>query len=213
MTYPEAAPGQAAVLLARDVHDRIGSGLALALRRLDLLEMSAATLSEADRSRLQDLRTALDETLEATREIARGRRPAVERRPLKASLEGFVGSMAPDGLDVHLNVVGDEHWLPAALVDEAFQVLREALRNAISHARAAKVSVDVTIAPHELHAVVADDGRGFTPTVGPDADQTDLRGMRERVCGLGGTFGFTSALGRGTRIRFWVPNIGSVRHD
>ena len=216
MTYLEAAPNAAAcTLLAREVHDRIGSGIALALRRLDLLEIGASTLAPADRGRLTDLRAALVETLGTAREVTSGlrRMAAPVQPPLEASLREFLRTMAPSGLDVRVSVGGDDRWLPAPVVDEAFVVIREALRNTFAHAGARRVGVDVGIAPHELHAVVSDDGTGFDPAlVRLPGRANGLQAMEERVRALDGSLGIASAPGRGTRVRIWVPNKAGVRH-
>jgi hypothetical protein len=116
-------------LLAYEVHDRIGSGLALVLRRLDFFERTGTDLAPAERARLQDVRTALLETLGTTRDLVSGlRRPAtvpaqstsalaaltasVQAASLEVSLRGFLRAVAPFGADVRLRVYGEN--TPAA---------------------------------------------------------------------------------------------------
>jgi signal transduction histidine kinase len=52
---------------------------------------------------------------------------------------------------------------------------------------------------------VRDDGRGIDPAMPPGFG---LRGMQERVHGLGGSYKVESASGRGTCVRIAVPIVG-----
>ncbi|MFC9927167.1 sensor histidine kinase [Streptomyces sp. NPDC127190] len=198
-------------LLAREVHDRIGTGLAVALRRLELLEATATSLAPADRARLVQARDALVDTLSVAREVASALRslpsaaPAAARS-LRQALDGFLVSMAPLRPHVRVQVDGDDGRLGPRLADEVFLVVREALRNVLAHAGARRVTVDVVIGDHDVHASVTDDGTGFDPEAARRAGAANgLHGMEERARALGGVTTITSAPGRGTRITCWIP--------
>jgi two-component system sensor histidine kinase UhpB len=85
-----------------------------------------------------------------------------------------------------------------------YRCIQESLTNAIRHARAKQVSVEVR---HDngaalLELTVRDNGRGMpagTPT------GFGIRGMRERVEALGGHHHIASEPGRGTCIRIFIP--------
>lgn len=209
-------------LVAREVHDRIGSGLALILRRLDLLERASGPVSAAERARVEGVRSALLETLGVTRELVTALRgtggppargvPAAAPwagmvsgpAPLEASIRGFLREVAPFGAQVRVRVHGEDSWLPADVAEELFVILREALRNVLAHAGACRVSVTVVVAPHEVNAAVGDDGRGFVPAQ-VRSSANGLAAMKERAQALGGTVTITSAPGRGTEVALWVP--------
>ncbi|WP_328322432.1 sensor histidine kinase [Streptomyces sp. NBC_00388] len=208
MPHIDAGPEAAArSLLAREVHDRIGTGLALALRRLDLLEMTAEGLGPAERGRVADVRTALLDTLGVAREVASGlRRPPAARPGLERSLTDFLESMAPCAPYVQVRVDGDDSWIPAQIADEVFVIVRESLRNVLAHARARHARARIVIAPHEVHAQVVDDGFGFDPATVRRLGRTNgLLGMEERAAALAGTASISSAPGRGTRVAVWIP--------
>jgi signal transduction histidine kinase len=92
-----------------------------------------------------------------------------------------------------------------------YRILQEALSNAYRHAGVKQVKVTLSTDDGHVRLEVADDGRGFTPPplVGPEAtervEHIGLRGMRERVSLVGGTFAIESAPGAGTRIVVEVP--------
>ena len=85
-----------------------------------------------------------------------------------------------------------------------FRCVQESLTNAIRHAQAKKVIVQLGQAKDEaqLELSVRDDGRGVAPGAPPGFG---IRGMQERVEGLGGRFTIESACGGGTCVRVAVP--------
>jgi len=85
-----------------------------------------------------------------------------------------------------------------------FRCVQESLTNAIRHAQAKKVIVQLGQAKDEaqLELSVRDDGRGVVPGAPPGFG---IRGMQERVEGLGGRFTIESASGGGTCVRVAVP--------
>jgi two-component system sensor histidine kinase UhpB len=85
-----------------------------------------------------------------------------------------------------------------------FRCVQESLTNAIRHAQATKVIVQLGLAKDEtqLELSVRDDGRGVAPGAPPGFG---IRGMQERVEGLGGRFTIDGVSGRGTCVRVAVP--------
>ncbi|MGW2724632.1 sensor histidine kinase [Streptomyces sp. NPDC001492] len=205
----QSAPTDVCKVLAREVHDRIGSGLALALRRLDMLETTAAGSDPEAAARLEQVRAAVVDVLCATRQVTSALRdspPAVAPFSIEDALRGFVQAMEISEPRVDLRVDGVDGLLPAAVADAVFLAVREAMRNAVAHAHARHVAVHITWDARELHASVADDGDGFDPAgVGERGSTNGLLGMRERIQAVGGVTTVTSAPRRGTRITLWVP--------
>src|SRR5207247_859735 len=83
----------------------------------------------------------------------------------------------------------------------AFFVISEAVVNAVKHAGADEVAVSGRESAGRLVVEVSDEGCG-----GADPRRgTGLRGLRERVAALGGTFTVRSVPGHGTRVRAELP--------
>jgi two-component system, NarL family, sensor histidine kinase UhpB len=83
-----------------------------------------------------------------------------------------------------------------------YRCIQESLTNAIRHARAKQVSVELRQDDGLLELTARDDGHGLstdTPT------GFGIRGMRERVEALGGQHQIASEPGQGTRIRIFIP--------
>jgi signal transduction histidine kinase len=92
----------------------------------------------------------------------------------------------------------DEHLL---------RIGQEAITNAVRHASASAVAVELTYRPESVALCVRDDGKGFDTgqTIVADGVHWGLRTMRERAEQIGGTLRITSAAGRGTAIEVVVP--------
>jgi len=85
-----------------------------------------------------------------------------------------------------------------------YRCVQESLTNAIRHAQAKHVNVDLSLVADEkeLVLIVRDDGCGMQPGM-PAGFGT--RGMQERVEGLGGGYRIESEPGRGTCVRISIP--------
>lgn len=92
-----------------------------------------------------------------------------------------------------------------------YRICQEALSNAYRHAKAQRQQVLLHSSPGQICLTVEDDGIGFEPPPlrGPQATEREehigLRGMRDRVDLIGGTFELNSQPGQGTRIEVKVP--------
>ncbi|MBV8195393.1 MAG: histidine kinase, partial [Candidatus Dormibacteraeota bacterium] len=104
-----------------------------------------------------------------------------------------------------LRVAGEETRLPGSLEPTLFRIIQEALNNARKHAQASSIEVVIGFQPHNVSAVVRDNG------VGMDVAATEARldgtrhlgliSMRERAELEKGSLEIRSRPGQGTEIR------------
>ena len=80
-----------------------------------------------------------------------------------------------------------------------YHIAREALNNALKHARAASVSVTLSRLAEQVVLEIMDDGCGFDPESVGQAGM-GLTNMRERAESIGGALTVTSKPGAGTRV-------------
>ena len=108
-------------------------------------------------------------------------------------------------IEFHAHCVdGCDCDLPGVVEDAVFRVVQEALHNALRHAEAARVRVEVRVGRDRVVAEIADDGVGFVG--GRDGGHhLGIMSMRERARRAGGRFGVTSRPGAGTTARLEVP--------
>lgn len=97
--------------------------------------------------------------------------------------------------------------LPIPLARAIFLTTQEAMANIARHARASKVSIEVTAHADNNHITltIMDDGRGFDTRQQQDMVGHGLSNMRARAESLNGSFAIHSTIGRGTQIVLILP--------
>jgi signal transduction histidine kinase len=199
--------------LARELHDSMNQHLfglvlnaeaALAAVREDPAEAEAQLKQVKDlaRSTMDELRTL----------IAGLRPPALEADGLASTLRKQVDVLRrAHRAQIELSVTG-EGRLDLDAAQEVLRIAQEALRNALQHARAATVRVELEQRGTALTLAVIDDGIGFEPAArSARSRRLGLTTMRERARTLGGTLRIESAPGAGTTVRLQVPGKAEVR--
>ena len=84
----------------------------------------------------------------------------------------------------------------------AFRITQEALTNAVRHARAEHITVQLRGGADAVAIDVVDDGRGCPDDAPPGLG---LQSMRDRATELGGTCQVTAVPGGGTRVSAVLP--------
>ena len=122
---------------------------------------------------------------------------------LAAALDDLVAPAAGRGVRARVETagVGDLPDEDAALV---WRVAQEAVRNALRHAEATELVVEVRGEGPRVVLQVTDDGRGFDPDEARDRTHFGLRGLASLVEDAGGTLDVSSSPGRGTTVRLEV---------
>jgi signal transduction histidine kinase len=118
------------------------------------------------------------------------------RQRLDEAIAGFSGS----GLRTTARFSGPLSVVDATLADHAEAVLREAVSNAIRHAHADSLIINVRV-EDDLSVEVIDDGCGMPP----DVTASGLANLRARAAEAGGELVITEAPGGGTHVRWSAP--------
>jgi signal transduction histidine kinase len=199
--------------VARELHD----AMTQTLFSLQLTATSAAAELDADPD-------AAREHLGTVSALARSlgtelRALIVDLRPPEVDADGLVGALRK-----HLALLDRVHAPRVALVAHAepdlddlaaralFRIAQEAVHNALRHADAAEVTVELRVTDAEAALTVTDDGTGFDPTdPRVRATRLGLTSMRARAQAVGGRLRITSTPGEGTRVRATIPAV--VRRD
>lgn len=169
--------------LARDLHDDLGQELTAI--RLDLQALRNKLVEASDRTVFSRMSDALDRTHKGVRNILESLRPRIlDEEGLDAAVAWLVAHFNErSACEVATDVVlYDEPHPMVALT--AFRVVQESLTNIARHARAKRVWITVHGGDHDLRIELRDDGPGAASI----REGRGLRGMRERVLHLGGTF-------------------------
>ena len=183
--------------LARDLHD----GLQV---RLVLLAMEAGTASATARDPasaevLQRLRHGADEAAAELRRTVHSLLPAaLVERGLGPAVEDLVDRLP---LPTRLVVQHVPDDLAPDVVTTAWYVVTEGLTNALKHAEASHLRVEVRASEGCLLVAVGDDGSGGASL----RRGSGLRGLVDRLDVVGGRLHLHSPDGGGTRLRAEIP--------
>jgi signal transduction histidine kinase len=184
--------------IERDLHDgaqarlvALGMSLGMAEQKLD-----AAKPGEA-RELLAEARVGAEHALRELRDLARGIHPPVLA---DRGLESAIRSLA-DLSPLHVSVYVDLGERPLAAVESAaYFVSAEGLANAAKHAHATRLEIRIVRREDSLRLEIIDDGVG-----GADSEGSGLRGLRDRVQALDGTFRVLSPPGGPTVLTAELP--------
>jgi signal transduction histidine kinase/ligand-binding sensor domain-containing protein len=118
------------------------------------------------------------------------------------------GELNPDAAEFHVEVEGTPRELHPILRDEVYRIAGEALRNALRHAQAHRIEVEIRYDERQLRLRVRDDGKGIdTKLLNQDgrAGHYGLGGMRERAKLMGGKLAVWSEVDSGTEVELRIP--------
>jgi signal transduction histidine kinase len=194
----EAAVLQERQRIARDLHDGVAQDLAFILQQARAMRRTMGLIPGIERVIAAGER-ALDESREAVATLARP-----PSQPLAQALAETAREAAErEGTTVDTDLVAGVA-VPGPTQEAMVRVLREAVINAARHGGARCIRVQLREEP-KLCLSVSDDGRGFDVADAAAAPgHHGLRGMAERVHGIGGELSIDSEPGHGTRVRVVV---------
>jgi signal transduction histidine kinase len=196
--------------LARDLHDSV-------TQLLYSVNLFAAVGREAyHQQNWSQVHDSLLELGEVAQQALKEMRLLVyQLRPPALEHEGLIGALqqrldAVEGrAGVKAQLLADKMlYLPGPVEEALYHVTQEALNNALKHAGATSVSVQIQTYDHHLQLEISDDGVGFDPSVAVGKGGMGLVSMRERIDQLGGTLAIHSVSGEGTTVKvsLEIPN-------
>ncbi len=198
--------------LAQTLHDRLGQTLTAIRLTLDRsLLATSATATPERRAEPELLRKLVDQAVQEVRHaLTELRPPQLEEEGLYAALDNELaarGALHP-GVDLLLEAftgVQTQRW-PADVEYALFMITREAIDNALRHARPALVRVALEGSAAHVALEVCDDGVGLPE----GAERTrpghlGLIGMRERARAIGAQLALSPSEEGGTRVVITWP--------
>jgi signal transduction histidine kinase len=198
--------------IARDLHDSAAQSLFATTLHLRTAER---VLARDAIGPTEGVQRELDQVGQLTRAALAEMRAAIfELRPNGMAEEGLLAALVKHAGAISVRerlpiaVKGPEERLPLApeAEDQLYGLIREALANAVKHANATTVAIDVSAIDHVVTIEVRDDGCGFTPADAGDRS-FGLQSMHSRAVQLGGQLRITSAPDLGTAIHVEVPTV------
>jgi signal transduction histidine kinase len=183
--------------IARDIHDTLGHSLTSLDVQIELAQRLQAT-EPARAQQSIDLAKklsaqALDNVRQALGTMKRS------NFDLKEAIVALSEQNLP--FQIHVDVRFPQLSLQSSY--QLYCIIQESLTNIQKHAQANRVTIESKIVNRGTILEISDNGKGFNvdrPHAG-----FGLRNMKERVQCLGGEFNLDSEIGKGTRIKIFIP--------
>jgi len=194
--------------MAREIHDTLAQGLGGTSIQLEFIK-----------SRLKDASPDIAKHLEIARKLVRNsladirnaiwdmRSQALQDGDLVSALENTMRQLTEGSVvKCRTKVNGRPRRLAPATENELLHIGQEALSNAVKHAHATEIELDIDFEEKLIRLSIKDNGCGFSADKPPmRADAFGIIGMRERVERLRGQLLIQSDRQAGTRVIATVP--------
>ena len=192
--------------VGHQLHDGPCQQITAALLRCKVAENALAVRGpDATAEHIHAIAQLLDASVGEIHDLARGLSPAQLSPAAFASALGELARRASASEAVECEFVHDGAARPAdrGMSSQLFQIAQEAVNNAVRHAKARHIRVELSHKDDSLRLLVGDDGTGMAPDTAGDG--MGLRIMRHRAELMGGSLFIGSAAGGGTLLTCTVP--------
>jgi len=196
--------------LARELHDNLGHVLAVLAVQLEAAQRLLKVDPVQADAHLQELKALVRQSMGDLRcALADLRSKRLGDRRLTEAVPVLVEEAAKrTKRQITHRCEAAINDLPAPLTEVIWQVICEGIVNIERHSRAQNATVIARIEGKTLEVILADDGVGFSPQPEHKSGHYGLKGIRERVEGVGGTVEFGENTPHGARIVVKVPLMG-----
>ncbi len=200
--------------MAHEIHDTLAQGFTSIVMNLEAAEGDVPPSSTRAQHHLDQARLTARESLTEARRLVWALRPeALENVSLPEALGRLAERWSTEsGISTGVSTTGTPCPLPSEVEAVLFRVAQEALNNVRKHARgASRVALTLSYMGETVALDVRDDGAGFDPARESERVRDresggfGLKGMRERVEGVGGVLSVESAPGEGSTLTVELP--------
>ena len=194
--------------LGAELHDGLCQHLTAALLNCSALEQRRKTAGADDAAELAQLRVALKDAIGMAYDVAEGLCPMeIEPDALLPALARLCRETRErHGLDCRLQADPDLTVRNPELALHLYRIAREAVANAVKHARCSRITVALELAAGELTLRVVDDGPETVPGAVPAAG-LGLGILKHRARQIGGSLHVAGGPEGGMQVVCRVPQM------
>ena len=193
--------------MAREIHDTLAQAFTGILAQVGAANQVLTDDLEATGAHL-DLIKELARTglTEARRSVVALRPQLLEEGSLQSALHRLVAQLRTAAMDTTLyyDIEGATYALPSEVESNLLRIGQEALTNAMKHASADEIRVELGYDRDQVCLRVKDNGQGFGVGSIPASEGFGLLGMSERAERIGAQLTIRSQPGQGTEIMVTV---------
>lgn len=210
----EAAKEAERERIARDIHDELGSILVRLKIEASLLATKLPAEAGSLKEKALSIEALLDQAMGTAGRVARQLRPGILKEfGLAAAIESQAEDFAHStGITcrTYCDAFDEEGEIGADTSLAIFRIVQEALTNVAKHAHASLVVVRMRRENGSIALEIRDNGRGISDADMAKRKSFGLRGIRERVHALAGSFDIGPGEHGGTCLTFQIPLLGAT---
>jgi two-component system, NarL family, sensor kinase len=187
--------------ISQEIHDNIGQVLSLAKLNLNTFEDAESANNQI---KINDTKNLVSKAINDLRDLSRSLHgDKIAELGLQESVENELKILQNTGQYItELKITGEPYKLAPQKEMVLFRIVQEAMNNAIKHAKAKNIFIEMKYQPDKFDLIITDDGIGFNVTA-LQTTQTGigLKSMQNRAALIGGEFSINSSVGKGTEIK------------
>ncbi|MGE7773991.1 AraC family transcriptional regulator ligand-binding domain-containing protein [Chitinophaga sp. NPDC101104] len=190
--------------IARSLHDGVCGTLAAVRLHLGALQNQLPAQQQADF--LQTL-ALLDEATREVRKTAHSLMPeTLQHYGLHEALGTHCRNLAPCcPAQINYYSFGDPFRFDPGVELTVYRIAQELIQNAVKHAQATSIIVQLQFVAPDISLTIEDDGIGFSADRMRPGSGLDI--LRQNVSGLGGTIEWDGRAGAGTAVTLVIPSL------
>jgi signal transduction histidine kinase len=198
--------------IAREIHDNLAQEMLGISVQLEVVARTMPASAELAKTHLDRVRLLVRHGIaEARRYVWDLRSQALDKNDLPAALSDMARRLTTEtAVSAKVEVSGTFRPLSQLIEGNLLRIGQEAVNNAVRHAQARNILINLKFEARSVQLSVRDDGHGFDyrDSTNADAKHFGLVGMQERAVRIGGTLKVDSRAGEGTEVLVNVPISG-----
>lgn len=195
--------------LAKDLHDGLG-GLLTGVKHSIVNMKERFILTEAHVTGFEKSIAMIDLSMQELRRIAQNMMPeALAKFGLEEALKDYCAGVGTGTATVNFESFGETRDLPDTTEIMIYRIVQELVNNALKHAAASEIVVQLVKGTDWIRINVEDDGKGFDVVALKESKGFGWSSIRNRVDYLSGNIDIRSEPGAGTSVSVGlkIPNI------
>lgn len=195
--------------LSREVHDSVGHSLSAIVVQLGAIERTIDKTPQVAKEVTKELRKFTQNSLNEVRMAVREIKPK--------EFEDYEGILIIEeliknfkkltGVDVRLAFTKEKWPLNSDQSFVIYRIVQEFLANSVRHGKSTLIQIFMAFNDYKLAVTLKDNGTGTSSVV----EGMGLKGMRERVKELGGSFEYKTKLGEGFLVKIELDKVEKLK--
>ncbi|WCT12257.1 sensor histidine kinase [Mucilaginibacter jinjuensis] len=190
---------QTLTYVSREIHDNITQVLSFVKLSLGVVGKDA----EQTQAKITESRELLSQAINDLRDLSKSMSfDTIKAAGLEKTITLELERINKSGLvKAELNVEGEPFSLGEKNELVLFRIFQETVNNALKHANAQQLKIELLYSPKVFNLTIADDGVGFPTSILDEHRGSGLKNLQNRAALIGGTATITSSPGNGCSVK------------